>query len=137
MHPPGRSRSLRACAVLPGRVKLNPKLKPIVEGSSRFQNIAIISGITNMVKATHQYDVTSVPRRQAIYRSEPIYPFWHFSSLCVFLQFLVRIFCIFCVFKTKKKCYQFFAFFSLIFLNFLCTVFDLWWSLRSRFIRYR
>jgi len=76
---------LRRCAHCPA--KLNPKLKPIVKGSNRFQNIAIIWGITNMVKATHPYDITSVPRRQAIYRSEPIYHFWHFSSLCVFCIF--------------------------------------------------
>jgi hypothetical protein len=76
---------LRRCAHCPA--KLNPKLKPIVKGSNRFQNIAIIWGITNMVKATHPYDITSVPRRQAIYRSEPIYHFWHFSSLCFFCIF--------------------------------------------------
>ena len=98
MHPPGRSRSLRACAVLPGRVKLNPKLKPIVEGSSRFQNIAIISGITNMVKATHQYDVTSVPRRQAIYIGQNRYIIFGIFQVCVF-----------------------FAIFSAHFLYFLCV----------------
>jgi hypothetical protein len=70
----------------------------------RIQNIAIISGITNMVKSIHQYHITSPPPGNISVRTDISV----FAFFVCFLHFCVHFL-------------HFFPFFVRIFLKFLCV----------------